>query len=259
MKRILIGLSAIVLAAQSPACPFCKRKTSGLFIGETAIMGNGAVHSWAFLDAKGNPSKIGVTFSETALQGLPTDVKGPMGPEFNVKFPEQVEKTFFTHVGIDWNPKGHPPLVYGVPHFDFHFYTIEESERSEITLKGANLAKCQRKPAPKIMPTGYVNVPKTEVPYMGTHWVSMASPEFHGATFDKTLIYGSYDGHLAFVEPMITMAYLESKPSFRGALPKTAAVAKSGFYPTEYGIVYNETRHEYSIELSGFVWRSASK
>lgn len=251
-----IGLSAIALAAQSPACPFCKRKTTGLFLGETVMMGNGTVHSWVNLDKKGNPERVGISFPETALQGLPTEIKGPMGPEFNVRFPEQAERTPFTHVGIDWNPKGHEPIVYGTPHFDFHFYTIEESERSAITLKGNDLAKCKRPMPKKLAPEGYVYAPGAEVPYMGAHLVSMASPEFHGQAFDKTLIYGSYDARLAFIEPMITMDYLASKPAFHGPLPKMAAVAKSGFYPTEYGIVYNESRREYTIELTKFVWRS---
>ena len=49
-------------------------------------------------------------------------------------------------------------------------------------------------------------------PRMGLHWADAAAPEFSGQPFVKTFIYGSYDGAFIFAEPMLTKAYLESKP-----------------------------------------------
>lgn len=222
------------------------------------MMGNGTVHSWTVLDKKGNPEAMGISFPETALEGLPDAPKNTMGPEYNVLFPAQAAKTPFTHTGIDWNPHGHEPIMYEVPHFDFHFYMIEEAERSLITLKDGDLKKCQIKPAPKMMPNGFIYAPGAEAPYMGAHWVALSSPEFHGKPFDHTIIYGSYNGKVIFIEPMISKAFLETKPNFHAPLPQPKSVAKSGFYPTQYGIVYDAARREYSITLEKFVWRSKS-
>ena len=50
------------------------------------------------------------------------------------------------------------------------------------------------------------------VPDMGNHLIDAKSPELvtKGTVFTHTFIFGAYDGHVSFYEPMITRAYLES-------------------------------------------------
>ena len=49
------------------------------------------------------------------------------------------------------------------------------------------------------------------VPDMGNHLIDSKSPELvtKGTIFTHTFIFGAYDGHVSFYEPMITRAYLE--------------------------------------------------
>jgi len=126
--------------------------------------------------------------------------------------------TGFHHVAVNWNPKSHiPEGVYNVPHFDFHFYTISPTERERITARGEDLERCRKRLPEAFVPEGYVLAPGSEEPGVGAHWIDPASHEFHGKAFTHTFIYGSYDGRLIFVEPMMSKAFLESKPDI--ALP----------------------------------------
>eukprot|EP01083_Nonionella_stella_P210402 761745_1 len=44
----------------------------------------------------------------------------------------------FNHLLLNWNPEGHAPLgIYNVPHFDFHFYFINSTERESLGIDGA--------------------------------------------------------------------------------------------------------------------------
>jgi len=45
--------------------------------------------------------------------------------------------TQFEWLGLNWMPRGHgPPEVYGVPHFDIHYYLNPQNEINGI--KGVN-------------------------------------------------------------------------------------------------------------------------
>lgn len=48
-----------------------KPNQMGTFEGENKTLGNGTAYSWVTLDREGNPSSIGVNFTESALKGLP--------------------------------------------------------------------------------------------------------------------------------------------------------------------------------------------
>jgi hypothetical protein len=50
---------------------------------------------------------------------------------------------------------------------------------------------------------------------MGVHWIDPASHEFHGHDFTATVLYGSYNGEMNFIEPMITRAYSRPGPRSR--------------------------------------------
>lgn len=221
-------------------------------------MGNGTAYAWIKSDSEGNPESVGVTFTESALDGLPADKpnNGFDGYEFPLALPkgDALAKTPYDHVALDWNPKGHiPPGIYDVPHFDVHFYMNPISERQKITLEGEDMARCQLKPDAKFLPDGYMYAPGSEYKYMGSHWVDTSSPELSGKPFTYTFIYGSYNGQVVFWEPMVTVEYLKSKPNLVVPIKQPKAYQRAGlYYPTSYTIRYNPQRHEYVVALEGF-------
>ena len=219
--------------------------------------------AWAWAKLGMTPDKIdsmGVTFTETALEGLPDLSDQPMPTmEYILDLPKEIKGKPFDHVGIDWNPKGHPPMpLYGKAHFDIHFYTISQGKRKEITLDGANQKVASKKPDPQFIPAGYINPPGSMVPSMGNHWIDPKSKEFQGKEFDTTFLYGSYDGKTAFWEPMITTKFLASKPNFTEPVRMPKSFDFAGFYPTSYSIKYNELRKEVSVSLDNLKWAQAA-
>lgn len=259
-RTMLIAAAFAVLstASSADACENCKLKDSGYYIGETTLLGNGTVRSWARLAKDGAPISLGVTFSENSLSGLPADLPADTkmrSYEYRLELPkEAVGKTVFDHIGVDWNPKGHiPPKIYDVPHFDFHFYMISQDDRSKIVLDRSDLSKFQKKPDAKFMPEGYIYAPESEEPTMGAHWVDLATPELNGQPFTYTLIWGSYNGSVTFIEPMVTVAHLMKKEKVSIPIKMPAAFQKRGYYPTKYTIEYDPNRQEYTVAYEGFV------
>ena len=121
-----------------------------------------------------------------------------------MKIPSQASKTPFDHIVIGWRPDGHEPFqIYGIPHFDFHFYMITSEERKLITSYEADSMKFKNAPPVEYLPPGYI-YPGGGDAQMGAHWIDPASPEFNGETFRKTFIYGTLEGKVNFIEPMIT-------------------------------------------------------
>lgn len=220
---------------------------AGTYGGDTVAMGNGKVRSWIKHDDNGNPSVVGITFGETALQNLPTD---SMGKEYMMMMPSQASATGINHVGFDWNPFGHEPKgIYDAPHFDIHFYYISNTVRMSIPFgKDSGVAA-------KYLPANYIT-DSISIPMMGIHCVDVTSPEFHGKPFDKTFIYGFSKGQLAFLEPMITKAFIESKTNVETTIPQPAEWQTKGrYYPSKYSVSYDATNKEYTISLSGFALR----
>ncbi|MGH9768697.1 MAG: DUF5602 domain-containing protein [Blastocatellia bacterium] len=243
-------------SSSTPLNPL-KTSKSTTFVGEATPVGNGIVRSWVTTSADGKPTAIGVTFTEAALSGLPQSLTpGLIWTEFLLPLPPEASATGFNHVGLNWNPKGHDPEgVYKVPHFDFHFYLTSPAERERITTRGDDLEKC-RKPLPaEFVPEGYVLAPASEEPGMGSHWVEPNSHEFHGKSFTHTFIYGSYDGRMIFLEPMITKAFLETRPNITVPIKLPAKYQKPGYYPTQYNVKYNPESREYTVSIDGLTIR----
>lgn len=250
--------------------------------GETEPFFNGTARTWVSLYDNDHPLAIGITFTEAALSGLPTTYSGPSGmpsrnfPDNNeyvfpspllenehlFLFPQAASTTAFNHIGFNWNPQGHSPFeVYGVPHFDIHFYTISPEERLPITETGDDTANLlvYKMPPPELIPSGYYLPPGTgAMETEGWHAVDPTSAEFQGKNFDKTFICGFYNGDQVFWEPMITKAFFETKPNTTDALKLPAAYPKSGYYPTSYSVNYDATSKEYTVSLNGLTYRSAN-
>lgn len=247
----------IYLSSPSIAGDISQAK-AGIFLGEAKMMGNGVAWSWVERDKKGTPTAIGVTFTETALTGLPEDMPptGLPGWEYILPLPREPGVKPFDHIGLDWNPKGHiPPGIYDVPHVDIHFYFISTKEREKITAKGADLDRCKKKPSPEFIPKDYTLPDGTELPRSGVHWIDPTAPEFNKQSFTKTFIYGSYNGGVTFIEPMIAKSFIDTRPIATEEIKLPAAYQKPGYYPLSYSIRYDPVRKEYTVSLDGLTWR----
>lgn len=188
------------------------------------------------------PVSIGVRFNSDALKGLPSAL-----PEYEtlVKLPSEAKNIGIDHIAVDWNPNGHEPdQVYTFPHFDFHFYMITQAEQAAV-VPGPDLTPVDAQFAPKDYISGVVAVPN-----MGVHWVDSLAPEFHGQMFTATFIYGFYHGNMTFLEPMVTKAFFESKPSFTLNIKQPAAFQRHGYYPTILKVWYDSQQKEYEVALS---------
>jgi hypothetical protein len=253
---------AVLAAAALSACQQASgaaRSANRTVYGKPVTVGRGTARTYVTVN-NGVTSEIGVALTEGALSGLP-DAHAPGGvhAEGHITFEQVLElpaenTSAFRHVLFAWNPNGHePPGIYDTPHFDFHFYNIDNAER--LTIDPADpeyQKKAERKPAPDLIPERYILPAPLAFARMGVHWVDTTSSELRGEPFSRTLIYGSWNGKVIFVEPMITKAFLETKPSFSAALPAPARGREAGYYPKGYSVRWDAAAKEYRITLTGF-------
>jgi hypothetical protein len=218
------------------------------FYSSARHIGNGQARAWVTENRDGEPTSVGLSVSAGALNNLPQDMTGVV-----LELPKGKGRNFYTFVMLDWNPQGHePPQIYGLPHFDVHFYIIPDEER--LAMVPDKVAEFENLPTAEYVPAGYFRGPGF-VPFMGVHWLDGASPELHGATFTKTFIWGSYDGEFVFWEPMLTRDYLLTRPDEIIDIPQPAAFRRDGWYPTRYEISYSKTGNEFIVALRDLQFR----
>jgi len=254
LRKNLYPLLIVLLAILTSGCDEDITVPSEvIFYGESIPVGNGTARSWVTLDAAGNPTAVGVHLSKEALNGLPEPAMDDpmMGMVYyEVELPTEAKaKTPFHHIGVDWNPMGHPPALYQLPHFDAHFYMITPTLQQQIGNEVSD-TKILVAPEAKYLPADYIDV-QVNVPLMGKHWIDKFSPELNGQQFTHTFIYGSYDGEVAFLEPMFTKAYLLSQPNDTFPIKQPADFQRRGlYYPTTYTIRYDSEAEVYEISLN---------
>ncbi len=283
MTRILAtGLGfALVLGLSSP------ESQAATLLGSAQKMGAGEVRSYAELGADGTPSAIGVLFGEGALDGLPRvrnttsrcfdlnkngriDARGECEGdyEFRLALPEALgdrRDIPFRWIGLNWNPHGHPPEVWVLPHFDIHFYLVSKGEIDGIRVGGCqifihcdDLKRALQPVPPQYVAADYVNV-NAAVSKMGNHLVDARAPELADppATFTHAWIYGAYDGRITFYELMVTHAFLLAKPDLCVPIRQPEAWARAGYYPSRYCMRNDTDRKVTAVSLEGFVHRAA--
>ena len=182
----------------------------------------------------------------------------------SIQFPDGEDLTPFEWLGLDWMPSGHgPPEVYGVPHFDVHFYLDTEDEIGEI--EGVNFLPDESDDDPYEVPIAADQVPpdyfRTNyvVPAMGEHLFDALAPEWDGPgvpsdeAFTHSFVWGHYDGDLNFFEPMITTEYLGQLMGEDAAPIRTPErFPEADEYPTQYVIRYHSGEEAYTVTLEGF-------
>jgi hypothetical protein len=252
MKKILL-----VLAIGSFAVACKKDKTDdNIFKGSVVQVHDGKAWTWLQISKQGTPERIGVTITDEALNSVPEGGDGGHSHENSVvlDFHPKASITPFKHVGLDWNPAGHPPAnIYTKPHFDIHFYTVDNAARQGFV----DPVKLAADPAAGYLPANHIGA--DPVPQMGKHWVDITSPELNPQNpqpFTQTFIFGSYDSKVIFYEPMITKEFLKNTSNFERNIPQPAKFAQSGYYPTKMRVVKHDRVTE--IILDGLVYRQGS-
>jgi hypothetical protein len=255
MISSLFGLVFLLAVINGPRSAYA----NSFEYGEVLPMGNGVAWSWVEYDGAGKPVSLGVSFTETALEGLPEKAISAEEYSFEhiLRLPQKGLEPY-THIGLDWNPAGHiPPGIYDLPHFDVHFFIITPEERDRITLKGNDMERADKKPEPQYLPGDYILPEGTGYPRAGVHWIDPQAPEFNKQQFMYTFIYGTYDARLTFLEPMVSLEFLRSKQNVSVPLKVPEAYQKSGFYPAAYSIKFSPVRKEYTISLDGLSFKKA--
>ena len=214
---------------------------------------HGTIQSFVTIDARNKPMSVGVRFSENILNGLPTDPHKNI-EEAVLKIPKEGKDIGINHIDFGWNPKGHEPdAIYTQPHFDVHFYKVSSKDQADV-IPGPDPILV----LPKFIPVNYVSG-VIAVPNMGVHYVDVTAPEFNGFMFEKTFIYGFYQGRMTFFEPMFTRSFLLTKPNFTTPIKQPAAFHKAGYYPTSYRIDFDADKKEYVVALEGLIYHEAAK
>jgi hypothetical protein len=113
------------------------------------------------------------------------------------------------------------------------------------------------RPASAYIPAFYIpeEIPSLVIDKMGAHWLDSKAPELKGETFTQTFVYGFLDGHMIFLEPMITKVFLETKPDVLYEINQPEKFEVSGYYPTRYAIHYDAASGMYNVSLEEFVQR----
>ena len=175
----------------------------------------------------------------------------PPKADLVVPFADAVkDQTGFIFSNIYWNPMGHVPQAYMVPHFDFHFYFVPQAQADAIDCKDTS--------KPSIIPAGYA-MPDVDVPGMGTligicipamgmHAIPAGDLTIKGP-WQGSLLVGYYSGKPIFIEPMITKALLMKKQSFSLPIPEIAPTPNVR-YPKLFNAVYDAKLDSYDFTFS---------
>ena len=237
----------------------CKKENNNpdTYYGPQVSMGNGTARSFTIISSDGILTTLGIEMTENAFAGLPADPLNFAASTFVLQLDQRAKDlTPYDHITINWNVHGHePPGIYDLPHFDFHFYEITVSEQNAIPPYEVDSSKFNMLPPVGYIPNGYIRSPGG-VPLMGTHWADITSPEFNGQPFNYTMIYGSYNGKVTFLEPMISLAYLQSGTMVEKEIRQPNLFAAGGkYYPTVYTIYKNPATNNHYVEFKNFIKR----
>lgn len=252
--------------------------------GPGVALGDGELRVLGIVE-RGHPTSIGLSVTGATMRTLPdtmsdgercfdvngdgaiSDMECSGGHQRDLELPgnlADLSTSQFKYAMINWNVMGHgPPAVYTEPHFDIHFYLRSQEEVEAIRLGPCgNVVHCDD------FATGRVPVPAEYNPAdygdygfvqgkMGNHLVDKTSDEWNGGRFDRTFVYGSFNGEITYMEPMVTKSWIEGLAdgtTEEGCQPikQPEQWQLAGWYPTLYCGQYRPNRDEYVIDLRGF-------
>jgi hypothetical protein len=264
--RFILFLSVSILTVL-PGCDSTGPGTSEVVEGPTvSVEGGGTAYAWVRLGSEDQPEAVGASLSKAAYEALTdtghthsgnrsidgrpvTKDEGPVS--FNLPMPDKAPPPY-DHVTMLWNPEGHPPGPYVIPHLGMHFFFVSPAEQKAI--KGGPV---QTYPAPRYLPEGYAPL-SPNVPRLGVNYADTTASEFRGQPFTHTIIYGFHEGKSTFINPMVAADFLSDRPGVATQLPQPEAYEKAGMYPTRYRVTFDTETSEYRFVLDNLVQRDGS-
>jgi hypothetical protein len=246
IQSILNSIFALAVICVSVSACHSDDPWAGTFKGQEASFGFGKAYTYVTNDGDGDPIEIGIAMDEAAFNNF-NEMSGDH--EVSLDYPAEAGKTPFKHQFMGFASHGHEPTaIYGVPHFDLHFYTTTQAQRTSIS--PFDTLKASMMPTPDFFPAAYF--PTGLVPQMGVHWLDGTAGELNGASFTQTFIWGSFEGKVTFLEPMITHQFIAEKNNFETDIKQPAKFDQPGkFYPTKQG--FKHENGEYRFYLSDLV------
>jgi len=246
--RILAG---VVLGAVVAGTGACTREK--LVQGECKSVNGADICTWGRMSGT-TLVAFGATVPIKSIESAPPEVPMAWPPKMDalIALPAGVDSAVgFKSLTIYWEPHGHPPGPYLVPHFDFHFNNISAADLAKID--------CADSTKPSVLPAGYelpdVAIPQLGtlvgicVPEMGMH--SLPGTELHATTsFEKTMVVGYYHKSPIFIEPMITRATLMGRHSFTLPVPGVAGEPAGVQLPAGFEAQYDSTAQAYRFTFS---------
>ncbi len=238
---LLVGIAPLAATAQ------------GIEFGPELPLGDGAVRAFAETNDTGLATRIGVEMTADAVASIGHDMVF-----LTVPLPEAAIQAGYDHVSLDWMPHGHAPGdLFGVPHFDVHFYMTTEAERLAIDPSDPlYMEKAANRPSADLMPPNFVPPPQLDpIPAMGEHWLDSTDPIFAGLPFQAVLIYGAWDGDVIFVEPMVTRDLLLSHRQFGGKVGQPDRVSEVVSLPNSWSVSYDAEARAHQISINDLMLR----
>jgi hypothetical protein len=257
MKHTVLRSFLFTLCACACLSAVAEGEGSTLRGQETPLFG-GTLSSYAKLDAQGRVVEAGIIVPLAALEAAPLDHAGHAGgmTEFKadavVDFPSEVQTaTYLNHLGLFWNPAGHEPLGrYGVPHWDFHFFTLPSDEAAAIDCSDPDQGDLT------LVSEGWTAPEPFCVPLMGFHSLPAtefaASGELQEGFFEKVMIGGHYGGEFIFIEPMLTQELLLQRQDFSLPVPRPKELGRRTLYPGSFDARYDAATDSYALVFSDF-------
>lgn len=143
---------------------------------------------------------------------------------------EAEDMTHIDHVSLDWLPCGHPgggtdsapPGLEGwmQPHFDLHFFYSSPEDLANVGCPESPPSPiCSTEVSPfkpilmTDMPDGYTPDLAAGVPKQGLHYVGPTGKWFTEGS-EPVWIVGGLDDKLAFIEPMVSLSWLNTGGSY---------------------------------------------
>lgn len=226
--------------------------------GECQEVFGSPICTWGTADGA-QVTEFGATVPLSVVENAPLggEMVFPPRPVAIVPLPEAVTAaTGFNHLGVNWEPHGHPPGLFLTPHFDFHFYTIAPDAVAGIDCQDVN------KPAtlasayalPDIDIPGLGSLVGLCVPLMGMH--SMPASEVTVTDpFDASMLVGYYARELVFLEPMISRDRLLQTRSFSMDVPAVGDASSGLAWPAKLEVTYDSSARAYRFGFEGLASR----
>jgi hypothetical protein len=226
----------------------------------------------------GVPQALGFNYTIEDLEIGLVNRSAPMTLVPVLLFP--IPSNYTTNPPIPYNllaayfdPIGHPPATMEVPHFDLHYFYLTVAERAQLFQPGpCGIGFSQQQFCQAIMPLPEGCCPTDYTPMgvvfpgMGSHTMNMSEPDMNGHLFVQDMVYGTWNGSIAFNEAMVNVVTMLNVSngnlpnpyctSFQAAMPKY--VNKAGWYASQVCTGYNATTGIGYSELNSFIFFDSS-